>query len=396
MTIETEGLSDYLKNDVVGLYDIILKFETLVNSLGGNIKLTIGSTALDIYLRNYYEGGLLAVERLYNEMRSAYYGGRTEVFKTYGRNLYHYDYNSMFPSVMLNNFPVGSPVEIKGIKNAVEHGIYEIETFIPDDIVSPLPIRENGTVFRSGPILGWYAKPYLELLEKLGINYKINRAILFNARPIFKNYVNDLYQIKKDSTGAKRLIAKLLLNSLYGKFGQRPVMKKYIYSPTPEDFQKYKLVNFSTVYDIWFYEKFSLLPYSIPQIAAYVTSYSNIKLYEDLAKYDVYYCDTDSIVIGDELETSGELGKLKLENYYDEAVFLGPKFYAGIGPNGETVKIKGLKNNGITFNDFKLALIKGYYYHIVVERFKTFKELLGDRMLKRVSIEQVIKMKAGV
>lgn len=40
----------------------------------------------------------------------SYYGGRTEVFKPLLKNGYHYDVNSLYPYVMLENkFPVGFP-----------------------------------------------------------------------------------------------------------------------------------------------------------------------------------------------------------------------------------------------------------------------------------------------
>ncbi len=37
---------------------------------------------------------------------------------------------------------------------------------------------------------------------------------------IFSDYVNTLYKVKAESKGAKRWIAKLLLNCLYGGFGR--------------------------------------------------------------------------------------------------------------------------------------------------------------------------------
>ena len=41
---------------------------------------------------------------------------------------------------------------------------------------------------------------------------------------MFKSYVSDLYNIKKNSTNTvQRNIAKLMLNSLYGRFGMKEI-----------------------------------------------------------------------------------------------------------------------------------------------------------------------------
>jgi hypothetical protein len=39
---------------------------------------------------------------MYKDIKSAYYGGITEVYKPYGENLYNYDVNSLYPYVALN------------------------------------------------------------------------------------------------------------------------------------------------------------------------------------------------------------------------------------------------------------------------------------------------------
>ena len=44
----------------------------------------------------------------------------------------------------------------------------------------------------------------------------------FDKGFIFNKYVEDLYEIKINSPGVKRSIAKLGLNALYGKMGSRP------------------------------------------------------------------------------------------------------------------------------------------------------------------------------
>jgi len=56
------------------------------------------------------------------------------------------------------------------------------------------------------------------------------RGYTFNSEIIFKEYVNKLYNIKKNTNSGnpEYLIAKLLLNSLFGKFGMNPNFENHI------------------------------------------------------------------------------------------------------------------------------------------------------------------------
>ena len=78
--------------------------------------------------------------------------------------------------------------------------------------------------------------------------------------------------------------------------------------------------------------------------------------------YNLYYSDTDSIYIDkllDDSFISNDLGKIKLEHLFDEAVFLASKNYGGLFNNSseEIVKIKGFKNK-LSYDLLKSLLIK--------------------------------------
>ena len=76
---------------------------------------------------------------------------------------------------------------------------------------------------------------------------------------------------------------------------------------------------------------------------------------------ELYYSDTDSIVISDFLPAhlvGKELGKMKLERVWKEACFLAPKVYGGITTEDkEYIKVKGLKNP-VSFEELKTLLHK--------------------------------------
>jgi hypothetical protein len=81
-------------------------------------------------------------------------------------------------------------------------------------------------------------------------------------------------------------------------------------------------------------------------------------------KINLYYTDTDSVYTDSDIEESlvnaKVLGKLKLENTCDKAIFLTPKVYCLITEEGDTIyKVKGLSHNiKLTYEDFQKLLIK--------------------------------------
>jgi hypothetical protein len=71
---------------------------------------TISKLALEIFLKDHYDpskGGipLITNKTIYSDLREAYYGGVTEVYKPYGECLNYYDVNSLYPFVAKNPMP---------------------------------------------------------------------------------------------------------------------------------------------------------------------------------------------------------------------------------------------------------------------------------------------------
>jgi len=46
---------------------------------------------------------LIKNRTIYEDIKKAYYGGLSEVYKGYGENLYYYDVNSLYPYGVLND-----------------------------------------------------------------------------------------------------------------------------------------------------------------------------------------------------------------------------------------------------------------------------------------------------
>jgi len=115
-----------------------------------------------------------------------------------------------------------------------------------------------------------------------------------------------------------RFIAKICLNSLWGKFGHNPKVKHAEYIDNERDFYRLILndkidqismsfLNNTMVYANYeFRDKFVQTRYNTNlYIACFTTSWARLRLYNMLEKLDknVCYCHTDSIVYIENEET---------------------------------------------------------------------------------------------
>lgn len=116
-SIKTKTL-EYLESDLISLYQIIIKFRDEVfktESINITSVNSISALTNKIYHANYYNPRLnpfyVIKGKTHDDMRQAYYGGRVDVFKSIGKNIFVYDVNSLYPYIMSNrDFPVGKPI----------------------------------------------------------------------------------------------------------------------------------------------------------------------------------------------------------------------------------------------------------------------------------------------
>lgn len=103
--------------------------------------------------------------------------------------------------------------------------------------------------------------------------------------------------------------------------------------------------------------------------------------FKTLTDTKVFYTDTDSIVTDKPLKDSQvgkELGKMKLEHNYNEAVFLSPKVYSGKTDSYITTKIKGFTSK-IGFDMMKMLLLKKS--NLILSQDKWYKNLSDGNIL---------------
>jgi DNA polymerase type B, organellar and viral len=104
-------------------------------------------------LTNYYDKNKTPIHipkyKQYKDIKPSYFGGRVEVFKPYGENLFIYDVVSLYPHIMLNDLPIGNI--IKSTDNNLNNyfGFCYATVEIPNNIYNPiLPFRDElGNVY---------------------------------------------------------------------------------------------------------------------------------------------------------------------------------------------------------------------------------------------------------
>lgn len=374
----TEEEIDYLKRDV----SIIAQAMNEVIASGMK-KLTIGSDALAEY-KNIVGSKLFEktfpvlhydVDR---EIRRAYRGGFTyadDRFK--GRIVksgHVLDVNSLYPSVM--NFqliPYGTPVYGSGFVEPTEQfplTIFSV-TFTAKLKKNHIPcIQIKGTnMFIGTEYLKEIKEPttltvtnvdwdlYNDHYDIEVISY--HGGWRFRATVgMFDSYISKWSEIKAKETGGKREIAKLHLNSLYGKFASNPNVTSKI--PILEDgIVRLRRGDSDTRDPVY------------TAAGVFITAWArDITIRAAQANYPVFaYADTDSLhLLQDEIPDSliihpTDLGAWKHEYNFDAAFYIRPKAYLERHADGTyTNRIAGLPisvSEQLTFDD----LVEGRVLH---------------------------------
>jgi hypothetical protein len=171
-------------------------------------------------------------------------------------------------------------------------------------------------------------------------------------------------------------VAKILMNSLYGRFGMADAFDQLIIinSKDYKNFEKKfisritDMIELGDNYLIKLKTEHSLEsnleePNINIAIASCITSYSRIHMsqFKNNPNYKLFYTDTDSIYINKPLDKSltshKEIGKMKLENITTKGIFIAPKVYGLLtSENKRIIKVKGLVEDSI--NKLTITLLE--------------------------------------
>ena len=149
--------------------------------------------------------------------------------------------------------------------------------------------EDNLLIFPVGSWKGVYTSFELHEAEKRGYKINIIKGVFYNGMgKIFSEFVAKYYKFKQSSIGAKKTIAKLFLNSAYGKFGQRRTFDTLF---TEEEALNNSKINIHDLRilnkDLYIGEKTDYSDRRInPVYAVFVTAYARHVLYEQLEKHE--------------------------------------------------------------------------------------------------------------
>lgn len=306
----------YLENDLKTLYEVINKYaDEIFKKYQINITdhNTISSLSLKIFQSNFYDMSKNTLQTLTGisetQIRHAYRGGMVMVNKREIEKGYLYDVNSLYPYAMLNPMPMGHP-ELSNDKELNNYfGFVYVEVSPPNTNIPilPTPIEyKEGQKFK-----GWYFSEELKNAQKYGYKIKLFGGYKFKKQyKMFDTFVKTFYQMKVEGDSTNRMVAKTMLNSLYGRLGMK---EQYIsaYFVNKKDAEQV-LKNKEAILE-WEYDNKMLIrtqtrelsnkiknklerptPASI-QIAAAITAYARIFMSKYIQKS--HYTDTDSIVV---------------------------------------------------------------------------------------------------
>ena len=419
---------DYCRRDVEVLALAMDRYRTFVdvNNLGGMAKTTAGQAFRAFRYRYMTEAieihddpDALKLER------AGYYGGRTECFfigNLTGREYFILDVSSMYPSVMKDSlYPVQLIAYAEGTPLYRLRQLQDRYYLIADvDIVTDVPVYpmryRKHLAFPVGRFRTILQGPELAHALSARAVKRCHRSAVYYKTDIFSAYVTDLYGMRRryqeEGNEPFTYLTKRLLNSLYGKFGQRGFVYEEIGVCDPEDcWQREMIINgepdtvteFAFGGKVYIRRRAEEAQESFPAISGAVTAYGRMLLWglmEQAGRENVYYIDTDSLLVnGDGLEKlkpsikQGELGALHLDRIAEKVIIYGLKDYAIEGRR----TVKGVKMNAIRTGEHSWVEQKWERFHSALHhgRLEDYRIRLSPKVLK-LPYEKGVVLPSGV
>lgn len=306
-------------------------------------KMTNASDALSNYKnvigkQNFEKWFPVLPVELDTDIRRAYKGGFTYLTPRFknkrvseGVSL---DVNSLYPSVMYDSLlPYGYPMRFEGEPEPSKtYPLYIVRISCEFEIKKghiPTIQLKNNRAFIETEYLTSSNGEIVELtLTNVDLDLFLEHYDVYNleyhcgwrfkgVKGLFKEYIDYWMHIKETTTGAMRQLAKLMLNSLYGKFATNPKARKKIPVIDIEGVVRY-LLDEPEIRDP---------VYTV--MGCFITAYARDKTIRSAQSvYDRFiYADTDSLhLVGSEIPAGLEVHPTKLGAWKHEGTFCDSKY----------------------------------------------------------------------
>lgn len=373
-----EKIVDYLRDDCVTLYQMIHDFQTEYGR-----HLTQAGAAMAQWKKISGLKTPSSDTEYFKQFSQYYYGGRVQCFKSgiIEQDFSVFDINSAYPYAMLSKHAYGldyiySEHELNDYDRG--SGFFKIRAksmgAFPFRTKTGLSFPADGEI-REFMITGWELQAAID--TRTNGDHEVLHAIYHSELQDFSEYINYFYEkrltAKASGDKAGDLFAKLLMNSLYGKFGSNPEnYMNYIILPQEEretlnevdsDGDPVNEYRDGGELGPWILAERELYEdeqkYFNVATAASITGFVRAYLWRAICNSGIdnmLYCDTDSIATlsaGNELSTGKQLGAWKHEGEFDKAGIAGKKLYIfrgkkkGKKPREYKTASKGVK---LTYN----------------------------------------------
>ncbi len=360
-TADDSFLSTYCHRDVEILLATMKRF---IGFLRGNrvsrLCYTIGSTAMAAYLQGCYDQEIYIHnnKEAIDLERQSYRGGRTECFYIGDLNYGPYtllDFNSLYPyNMQLHSFPFKydrcgydiSPDDLGTL--LVDRSV--VATVVLETNEPAFGIKRKRLIFPVGRFTATLCTPELKYALERNMILSVSHFVAYYQAQLFRRYVNKFYALRREfkSAGVDMYdhFCKILLNCLYGKFGQKaetwtkigeapnePDRVEDIFDTAGGPRRKLRYLLGEVFELVSTGEAFN----SFPAIASHVTAFGRMQLWNAMkiaGEGNYFYCDTDSLLVNniglDRLEAQIDpdvLGKLKVEYETQRMTIYGAKDY---------------------------------------------------------------------
>ncbi len=372
----TEELEAHCLKDVEILVKMFSRYKKLFSTAfrtnisytraGDAIRLFRGSKAAD---KVHYNNDSDIISREF----ASYLGGRVELYRLgiLPTKQYHkLDFNSLYPSVMIaNKYSVelissGVPKKYPDIDKIRKCCNVMIDVSV-NTKENCFGIRtKDGLIFPTGKFRTHLVGDEAQYCLDHKLYDKIHKIWVYRKADIFSELLTKIYDLrvkyKTEKNDTFQYALKLLMNSIYGKFGQKTGDFKIVgktdkidygtldeFNADDESMVVHRVLE-GVIYDA---TDNVITAHTSPIIVSEITANARLKLYKAMkmaGENNVFYCDTDSIFTNDigleRLELiidDNKIGYLKLEESSHAVEIIALKSYTF----GNTSKLKGVPDS---------------------------------------------------
>lgn len=315
------------------------------HDLGGFAR-TLAGQAIRAYRHRFMDSPILIDDdaSALKLGREAYHGGRVEAFRL-GRvsgPIHCLDVNSMYPFVMRDReYPAALTrrirrVTVADLRNWVSRYCLVARCEISTRRNRFAYLIDGKVCFPVGRFQSTLTTP--DIADALAHDeiVSVGECALYERAYLFSRFVSELYAMRLEATEngdmVQRWLIRILLNSLYGKFGQKGTVWESRGKPEVDIIRVWREYDCESGTERLLRSFGGILQEKLrdeeareshPAIAAHVTSYARAYLWELLQRAgprSVVYCDTDSLMVDDAgmARLSGDLDEKLLGRLHHE------------------------------------------------------------------------------